>query len=75
MTMEQMVMERFRALPPDRQLEVSDFVEFLQQKSAQGKPLNDPEGLWKGSCSDITLDEMTEARREMWGNFPREVPA
>ena len=27
-------------------------------------------GLWRGL--DITEEEIAEARREMWGNFPRE---
>ena len=27
-------------------------------------------GLWRGL--DITEEDITEARREMWGNFPRE---
>jgi len=51
-----------------------DFAEFLRERSQARKPLKDPEGLWKGHCADITLDEMKEVRREMWGNFPREVP-
>jgi hypothetical protein len=60
-------------LPPDKQHEVCDFAEFLHERSHAGRPLKDPEGIWKGRCADITLDEIKEVRREMWGNFPREV--
>lgn len=33
------------------------------------KPLYSLRGIWKGI--DITEQDIGEARREMWGNFPR----
>jgi len=39
-------------------------------KAAQSTPRKSLRGLWRGL--DITEEEIAEARREMWGNFPRE---
>lgn len=39
-------------------------------RSAQSAPRRSLRGLWRGL--DITADEIVEARREMWGGFPRE---
>lgn len=36
----------------------------------QPKPRKSLRGLWRGV--DITEEDISEARREMWGNFPRE---
>jgi hypothetical protein len=39
-------------------------------KAAQPMPRKSLRGLWRGL--DITEEEIAEARREMWSNFPRE---
>jgi hypothetical protein len=39
-------------------------------EAAQPTPRKSLRGLWKGL--DITEEEIAEARREMWGSFPRE---
>jgi hypothetical protein len=69
---EQTVLEKFRMLPPDRQQEVLDFVEFLEQKNGAKPPRRSLKGLWADLGIHITAEEIDEARREMWGNFPRE---
>ncbi len=38
--------------------------------SAQPSPRTSLRGLWKGI--DITDEDIAEARREMWSNFPRD---
>jgi hypothetical protein len=30
-------------------------------------------GLWAGLNNHITEEDIAEARREMWGNFPRDI--
>jgi hypothetical protein len=40
-TPEQVLMEKLRALPPQRLAEVADFVEFLRQRSQVRPPLHD----------------------------------
>jgi hypothetical protein len=39
-------------------------------KTAGSTPLKSLRGIWRGL--DITKEEIAEARREMWGDFPRE---
>jgi hypothetical protein len=70
MTMWEMIAERARELPVEKQREVLDFVEFLRVHEAPKRPLRDVAGLFKGF--DISPEDIDEARREMWGAFPRE---
>jgi hypothetical protein len=71
MTIEEMILDKLRQLPPEKQREVLDFLEFLKQKEI---PKRSRRSL-KGLCSDlglhITEEDINESRREMWGNFPR----
>lgn len=57
-------------LPPHKQEEVLDFVEFLCDRSRNGMPLPSPAGMWNGF--DIAEVDIEEARRESWASFPRE---
>ena len=72
MNLEQAVLDKLRALPPERQQEVLDFAEFLQQKSLVKRPLKSVKGLWANLDIDITEKDIAEARKEMWKDFPRE---
>jgi hypothetical protein len=73
MTIEQQVLERLRRLPPEQQKEVLDFVDFLKEKNGAPKKLRSLEGLLEDLNVDITEKDIAEARREMWGNFPRDI--
>ena len=73
MTIAQAVLEKLRALPVEKQREVLDFVEFLQHKSAPKPPRRSLKGLWADFKIDITEADIAEARREMWGYFPRDI--
>ena len=73
MTIEQQVLEKLRDLPPEKQKEVLDFVDFLKEKNGTKKPLRSLRGLWKDLNVHITEEDIAEARREMWGNFPRDI--
>jgi hypothetical protein len=72
MTIEDAVVEKLRILPPEKKQEVLDFAEFLLQRSTVKPPLQSVEGLWADLGVQITEEDIAEARREMWGNFPRE---
>ena len=72
MNLEQAVLDKLRALPLDKQQEVLDFAEFLQQKNLPKKPLKSVKGMWADLKVDITEEDIAQARKEMWGNFPRE---
>ena len=69
---EQSVLEKLQTLPPEKQQEVLDFVEFLQHKSVAKRPRRPLRGLWADLGVQITEEDISGARREMWRNFPRE---
>ena len=73
MTIEEMVLEKLRGLPPEKQREVLKFVESLKPDGGTKKPLRSLEGIWEDLNIDITEEDIAEARREMWGNFPRDI--
>ncbi len=72
MSIEQSVLEKMQELPPDKQQEVLDFVEFLQHKSSVKRPRRRLKGLWADLGVDITEEDIAEVRKEMWKDFPRE---
>lgn len=67
-----LIVERLHVLPPDKQREVLDFVDFLSQRRAPCRPRRDPQGLWADLGIDVTAEDIDEARKELWGTFPRE---
>ena len=73
MTIEQQVLEKVRGLPPEKQKEVLEFVRLMKEKNGAKKPLRSLRGLWADLNIQITEDDIAEARREMWGNFPRDM--
>ena len=71
MTIEQVVLENLRELPPDKQQEVLDLVQFLREKSLPKQHRRSLYGLWSDLDIEITAADIAEVRQEMWGNFPR----
>ena len=72
MTIEQQVLEKLRELSHEKQQEVLEFVDSLKQKNGDKTPRRSLLGLWADLNTHITEEDIAEARREMWGNFPRE---
>ena len=69
-----MAVEQQRASKPaDKQSEVLAFVESLQQQMSAGPPPRSLRGLWADLNITITDEDRAEARRQMWGGFPRDV--
>jgi hypothetical protein len=73
MTIEEMVLEKLRELPAEKQKEVLEFVDSLRSDGVTKKPLRSLEGLLEDLNLDITEEDIRQARREMWGNFPRDI--
>ncbi len=73
MTIEEMLLQKVRGLPPEKQEEVLEFVNSLQSDEGARKPLRSLEGLCADLNIKITEEDIAEARREMWGNFPRDI--
>ena len=63
---------KLRALPPDQQRVVVEFIDFLAEKAKKKRPYPNLRGICADLGIDITEEDFREARREMWGNFPRE---
>ena len=73
MTIEEIVLEKLRGLPPEKKKKVLEFVDSLQSEEGTNKPLHSLEGLLEDLNVDITEEDIAAARREMWGNFPRDI--
>jgi Protein of unknown function (DUF2281) len=69
---EELVLETLRTLPPEKQQEVLDFAKFLATREEPKKPRRSLVGMFEHLNVRITEEDIAEARREMWGNFPRE---
>jgi hypothetical protein len=72
MTVEEQVLEKLRALPPQKQKEVLAFVSRLRDGSER-KNRRSLRGIWADLNVKVTEGDISEARREMWGNFPRDA--
>ena len=69
MPVEKMVLEKLRSLPPEQQREVLHFIEFLAQRQLRKAKQQNIAGLWADLSVDLTEEDITEARREMWAAF------
>jgi len=72
MTAEEVLLEKFKILPVNRQQELLDFAEFLESKEAVKLPRRSLEGIWADLDVNISEEDISEVRQEMWKNFPRE---
>jgi hypothetical protein len=73
MTIEEQVLEKLRCLSPEKQQEVLQFVDILKSQDGGPKPLRSLRGLWKDLNISIAEEDIAQARREMWGNSPRDI--
>ena len=71
--MEKELLTKWHALPKEKQQTALDFVQFLDAKTS---PVVQPLESALGLCADLKLtieaNEIDEARREVWSQFPRE---
>ena len=72
MTLEQSLIDAVRSLPPEKQQELLAHATQLRKESSPRKPFKSVKGLWADLGISISAEEIDEARREMWKNFPRE---
>jgi len=74
MTLQEKVLNDLQNLTIEEQKEVLDFIQFLQfKKINQPQIRKQIKGLWKQFNLSISEADIAEARKEMWGNFPREI--
>ena len=74
------ICQQIEELPQTSLAELAEYIEFLRFKGdganigKKAKPpvhIRDLEGLLEGY--DFSPEFIAEARREMWGNFPRDI--
>mgnify|MGYP000178712909 CR=1 FL=1 len=70
--LETQVLQELRQLPPDKQDQVLDFVQFLRHQS-QALPRKEIKGLWADLNIEFNEEDLTIARQEMWGNLGEEI--
>lgn len=73
MTVEEKVLQTLRELPPEKQEQVLGYAESLKPGNGPKRPRRSLEGLWADLGVEITEEDIAQARREMWGNFPRDI--
>ena len=73
MTVEEKVLQSLRDLTPEKQRQVLEFIDSLRIADQVSKPLRSLEGFLAEFNVDITEEDIAQARREMWGNFPRDI--
>ena len=69
-TVEDAILEKVRALPPEKKAEVLEYVSGLGVE--RRKPFRSPKGILADLDFTLTEEDLAEARREMWANFPRD---
>ena len=72
MDIQRTIMEKVKTLPDDKQQEVLDFIESIQQKEGVKRPRRSLKGLWADLGVEISEQDITEVRRKMQEKFPRE---
>jgi hypothetical protein len=68
---EDQLLEKIRRLPPEKQQKGVDFIEQTEQQTGTTKPRRRVGGALEHLGLHISGEEIDEARREMWSNFPR----
>ncbi|MEP0918106.1 DUF2281 domain-containing protein [Leptolyngbya sp. DQ-M1] len=68
----QIILGELQKLPLEKQGEVLNFIESLQQttETKLGRPML--RGIW-ANVEEITEEDIAEVRQEVWSNFSREI--
>jgi hypothetical protein len=69
-SIEEAILEKVRSLPAAKKTEVLEYVSGLE--SAGRKPFKSPKGILADLNFTLTEEDLAEARREMWANFPHD---
>jgi hypothetical protein len=73
MSIEKSVMEKLESLTPEQQAKLREFLDSLEPGNGPKAPRRSLRGLFADLGLTISEEDIDEARREMWGNFPRDI--
>ena len=71
MSVEELVLDKLRNMPAEKQQQVLEFVNTLVESNDSKPPRQNWMGKFDHLNLNISAEDIDEARREMWGNFPR----
>jgi hypothetical protein len=71
MSIESSVIEKVLALTPEQKREVIEFVESLKKSPNPRPARRSLMGMFSHLNVHVSEEDIAEARREMWSNFPR----
>lgn len=74
MSSAEQLIAKLAKLSPEQQAEILRIVDALASQNGSDKAgrASSAFGLWNGLGIDISDEEIAQARREMWGAFPRQ---
>jgi hypothetical protein len=72
MSFEQAILDAVRSLPFEKQQEILSHANRLRLEAAPKKTFRSIKGILAGRGISVSAEDINEARREMWKNFPRE---
>ena len=75
MTTLEMIAQKAKDLTPEKQREVLDFLDFLRARDVPQKPRRSAAGLLADLGVDLSDEDIDQARREMWSDFPHSYVA
>ena len=70
---EEILIAVIKTLPTEKQQALLEFAEFLQAKTAPKTQSKSIKGLWANVDINLTEEELSTARKEMWANFPKDI--
>ena len=73
MTVVDDIVKLVRNLPIERQVEVRTYAKTMSSAKEIPKPSRNWIGLCAADGIHISEEDIAEARREMWGGFPRDI--
>jgi hypothetical protein len=72
-TRSQQVIAKLQGLSPEDLQKVLQFVETLSPSMSAAPERKSLRGLFAHRGIDITAEDIAEARKEAWANFPRDI--
>ena len=73
MTSENVLLEKFKVLPPDLKQEAIHFVEFLESKITLPKRKKSLKSVFSDLNIKVSNEDIREARNEMWGGYTKDT--
>jgi hypothetical protein len=73
MSIEKSVIERLESLTPEQQSKLLVFLNSLERESVPKGPRHSLRGLFVDLGVTVSEEDIDKARREMWGDFPRDI--